>query len=162
MTAGRGSKRTQSTGRRKGKTSMPQYTRTSITMPVSVSEEIERRRGNESFSGHIVLDLNAYWDAVRLGMHKLRNRFNKQEACHLAATIDARRWGAQRLDGIVIPEIVFTIQNSDRTNKYGVDIDKLAEKLRELDLIELLALLNWSRTGRQKDETPEESASYFD
>jgi len=56
----------------RSKTSL--YHRTSITLPVAVAQEIDRRRGKTSFSGQITSDLNAYLKAVGCGMVLIKNR----------------------------------------------------------------------------------------
>lgn len=138
-----------------------QYHRTSITMPISVAGELESRRGAETFSGQIVNDLNSYWEAVRSGMQTLRQKFNRKEAAYISDALDARRWGSQKLDDMVLAEIVETIKNDGQPKKFEVKMLPIVDKLEQITMIELLALLNWSRTARQRGDSPVKAAAIF-
>jgi hypothetical protein len=146
---------------KKGSGSMAQYYRTSITMPVAVAEELNQRRGKETFSGQIVNDLSVYWEAVRSGMSTLRHKFTKKEACFIADALDARTWGSMKLDEMALSDLIETVKNDGLAKKYKVSLATVIEKLEGLNLIELLALLNWSRTARQREDDPEKAAAQF-
>ena len=145
----------------KGSGSMAQYHRTSITMPVAVAEELDQRRGSETFSGQIVNDLSVYWEAVRFGMSTLRHKFTKKEACFICDALDARTWGSMKLDDMTLNDLIETVKNDGLAKKYAVNLAKVVEKLKALSMIELLALLNWSRTARQRNDAPEKAAAQF-
>ncbi len=143
---------------KRGTKPMAQYYRTSITLPNNIAEEIELRRGAESFSGQIALDLGAYWEACRSGITKLRNRFDKKEASLLHHAIDARNWGAVKVDEMALAEL---IENVKRNAAGDPLLDAVVTKMGNLCLVELLALLNWSRTCRQRNDSPETAVALF-
>ncbi len=145
----------------KGSKSMAQYYRTSITMPIEIADEINNRRGEESFSGQMVNDLKAYWEAVRSGMTTLRTKINRQEACYIANALDTRKWSFQKLDDMALAEIVEAIKHDGDITKYKIDLTLLLSKFKNLTLLELLALSSWSRTGWQRGDKPEIMAAVF-
>ena len=56
-----------------------QFHRTSITLPVTVAMEVDRRRGRTSFSGQIAADFYAYWRAVGCGLVSLKTKLTIPE-----------------------------------------------------------------------------------
>jgi len=140
---------------------MGQYYRTSVTMPTEIAGEIDKRRGSEYFSGQIVNDLKAYWEAVRSGMTTLRTKFNKKEASFIADALDARNWSYQKLDDMALAEMIEAIKQDGNPSKYGVDLTVIIKKLENLTLLELLSMASWSRTGRQCEDTPENMSAVF-
>lgn len=145
----------------KGNGIMSQYYRTSITLPVAVAEELQKRRGDETFSGQIGNDLTAYWEAVRSGMVTLRLKFTRSEACFIADALDARNWGSLKLDDMALAELAETVRNEGLANKYDVNPEEVVQKILGLTLLELMSLLNWSRTARQREDSPEKAAAVF-
>ena len=137
---------------------MGQYYRTSITLPVTVAEEIEKRRGEESFSGQIAKDLEAYWEACRSGLHLLCSKFTRAEAEYLATVLDARNWGAYKIENMSHVEL---IESLTAASKGEAIFKRILPKLKALNMFELQALLNWNRTARQRNDSPQTAAAIF-
>lgn len=140
---------------------MSQYRRTSITMPQFVAEELELRKGNESFSGQLVNDLSAYWEAARSGMNTLRTKFTRQEACFIYDGMNIHSWAATKLDDLALSELVNTIRNDGLANQYNIKMDSVLARLESISLLELLALFNWVRIASQRGDSPEKAATLF-
>jgi len=145
----------------RSKTSL--YHRTSITLPVAVAQEIDRRRGKTSFSGQISSDLNAYLIAVGCGMVLIKNRFTMPESRLLIRSLFGTRWDDRKLDEAVLAEVIEKVRTGGITNKSGDDadlnLDELFERLDDMSMIELLALFDLIRISQQRYGKPQKAAA---
>jgi hypothetical protein len=142
---------------------MTQYHKVCISTTKSIAEEINLRRGKEeNFSGQVSMDLEAYWDFLRQGMKFLVTKFNSKEAGFLAAAIDGTQWKLSKLDDLTAREVVAYAKFDQKLAKrHEVEIHQIEAKLNSLDLFELVALLDWSRTTRRQGLTPKQAAAIF-
>jgi hypothetical protein len=145
------------TAKGKGTIPMPPFYRTSITTPESFAKELNNRRGKESFSGQIVSDMLAYWEAVDTGKDTLRSKLQKGEASLIIEALSTREWKSSKLDDTSLSILVGAISDESLAKKFKVDLKPLIQKIESLTKIELLALLNWSRTSQQNGLSTEKA-----
>ena len=143
-----------------------QFHRTSITLPIVVAKEIDRRRGRKSFSGQITSDLNAYWRAVGCGLVLLKTKLTMPEIRLLVKSLFGTRWDDRKLDEAVLAEVIEKVRTGGIAYKSGdnvdLDLDELVTRLDDTSMFELLVLFDLIRTSQGRYEKAKKAAvSYF-
>ena len=143
-----------------------QFHRTSITLPVTVAMEVDRRRGRTSFSGQIAADLYAYWRAVGCRLVSLKTKLTIPEIRLLVKSLFGTRWEDRKLDEAVLAEVIEKVRIGGIAYKIGdnvdLNLDELVTRMENTSMIELLALFDLICTSQRQYGKPEKvPVSYF-